>query len=158
MRLQTEYRPCPAARRGAQRSTERSPEGGRFRHASRHREEYRMTVERISRRGILKAGAGLAGALALPTIVPGRGMAAGGTQTVNMQLGWIPTGQQLGEVVAKRLGYFEAEKINLAIQPGGPSIDGIAIVASGRYELGQYSSSPSLMLAASQGIPVTCFA
>jgi NitT/TauT family transport system substrate-binding protein len=117
-----------------------------------------MSITRISRRGVLKAGAGLAGALALPTIVTSRGMAAGGTQTVNMQLGWIPTGQQLGEVVAKRLGYFEEEKINFAIQPGGPSIDGIAIVASGRYELGQYSSSPSLMLAASQGIPVTCFA
>jgi NitT/TauT family transport system substrate-binding protein len=115
-------------------------------------------MTRVSRRGVLKAGAGLAGALALPTIVSTRGQAAAGTATVNMQLGWLPSGQQLGEVVAKRLGYFEAEKIDFAIQPGGPSIDGIAIVASGRYELGQYSSSPSLMLAASQGIPVTSFA
>ena len=75
-----------------------------------------------------------------------------------MQLGWITGGNQLGEVVAKRLGYFEQEKINFAIQAGGPNIDGVAIVASGRYEIGQVSSSPSLMLAASQGIPVTCFA
>jgi len=44
------------------------------------------------------------------------------------------------------------------IQPGGPSIDGVAIVASGRFEIGQVSSSPSLMLAASQKIPVKCFA
>jgi NitT/TauT family transport system substrate-binding protein len=117
-----------------------------------------MSIERISRRGVLKAGAGLAGALALPTIVTSRGMAAGGTQAVNMQLGWITGGNQIGEVAAKRLGYFEEEKINFAIQPGGPSIDGVAIVASGRYEVGQVSSSPSLMLASSQGIPVTCFA
>jgi NitT/TauT family transport system substrate-binding protein len=75
-----------------------------------------------------------------------------------MQLGWIVGGNQIGEVVAKRLGYFEEEKIDFAIQPGGPSIDGVAIVASGRYEVGQVSSSPSLMLAASQAIPVTCFA
>jgi len=79
-----------------------------------------MSIARISRRNILKAGAGLAGALALPTIVTSRGMAAGGTQPLNMQLGWITGGNQIGEVAAKRLGYFEEEKIDFAIQPGGP--------------------------------------
>jgi NitT/TauT family transport system substrate-binding protein len=34
----------------------------------------------------------------------------------------------------------------------------VAIVASGRAAVGQLSSSPSLMLAASQDIPITCFA
>src|SRR4029453_6238055 len=77
---------------------------------------------------------------------------------VNMQLGWLANDNQLGEIVAKRLGYFDEEKIDFAIQPGGPSIDGVAIVASGRFEIGQVSSSPSLLLAASQGIPVKCFA
>jgi NitT/TauT family transport system substrate-binding protein len=76
---------------------------------------------------------------------------------VNMQLGWILGGNQIGEVCAKQLGYYDAEGIELAIQPGGPNIDGVAIVASGRYEVGQVSSSPSLMLAASQDIPVVCF-
>jgi NitT/TauT family transport system substrate-binding protein len=76
---------------------------------------------------------------------------------VNMQLGWILGGNQIGEVCAKQLGYYDAEGIGLAIQPGGPNIDGVAVVASGRYEVGQVSSSPSLMLAASQDIPVVCF-
>jgi NitT/TauT family transport system substrate-binding protein len=76
---------------------------------------------------------------------------------VNMQLGWILGGNQIGEVCAKQLGYYDAEGIELAIQPGGPNIDGVAVVASGRYEVGQVSSSPSLMLAASQDIPITCF-
>jgi NitT/TauT family transport system substrate-binding protein len=76
---------------------------------------------------------------------------------VNMQLGWILGGNQIGEVCAKQLGYYDAEGIELAIQPGGPNIDGVAVVASGRYEVGQVSSSPSLMLAASQDIPVVCF-
>ncbi len=80
------------------------------------------------------------------------------TTTVNMQIGWLASGNQIGEVCAKRLGYYEEEKLNLMIQPGGPSIDGVAIVASGRFEIGQVSSSPSLMLAASQKIPVKCFA
>jgi NitT/TauT family transport system substrate-binding protein len=117
-----------------------------------------MAIPLQTRREILKNSLLALAGVALPTLIPSRGCAAAGTQKVNMQLGWIVGGNQLGEVVAKRLGYFEEEKIEFAIQPGGPSIDGVAIVASGRYEIGQVSSSPSLMLAASQGIPVTCFA
>ena len=48
-----------------------------------------------------------------------------------MQLGWVPGGGQVGEVVAKRLGFYEREGIDLKIEPGGPNIDGVAIVASG---------------------------
>ena len=81
------------------------------------------------------------------------------TKTVlNLQLGWLSSGNQLGEVCAKALGYYEAEGIDFKLQPGGPNIDGIAVVAAGRYDAGQVSSSPSLMLAASQDIPVKCFA
>jgi NitT/TauT family transport system substrate-binding protein len=117
-----------------------------------------MAIPVQTRRKILKGAALAAAGLALPTLIGSRSAVAAGTQKVNMQLGWIVGGNQIGEVVAKRLGYFEEEKIDFAIQPGGPSIDGVAIVASGRYEVGQVSSSPSLMLAASQSIPVTCFA
>jgi NitT/TauT family transport system substrate-binding protein len=114
-----------------------------------------MNMPHLTRRGLLAGAASLA-AGGSPIVTVARG--AGALDTVNMQLGWITGGNQIGEVVAKRLGYFTDEKINFAIQPGGPNIDGVAIVASGRYELGQVSSSPSLMLAASQGVPVTCFA
>jgi NitT/TauT family transport system substrate-binding protein len=105
-----------------------------------------------TRRGLLMSGAAAAASAALSS----RARAA--SHPVNMQLGWITGGNQIGEVAAKRLGYFAEEKIDFAIQPGGPNIDGVAIVASGRYEVGQVSSSPSLMLAASQGLPVICFA
>src|SRR4051812_46131224 len=108
----------------------------------------------IGRRRLLQGGAAAAAMVAagLP-----RGVhAQAKTQTVNLQLGWLAGNNQAGEVAAKHMGYFEEEKINLAIQPGGPSIDGVAIVASGRFEIGQVSSSPSLMLAASQKIPVKC--
>lgn len=83
---------------------------------------------------------------------------ADGRQRINLQLGWIPGGNQIGEVAAKRLGYYDKEGIDFAIQPGGPNIDGVAIVASGRMETGQVSSSPSIMLAVSQGLPIKCFA
>ncbi len=86
------------------------------------------------------------------------GARAAGKTKINMQLGWLIGGNQLGEIVAKQQGYFEKEDIDFQIQPGGPSIDGVAVVASGRFELGQVSSSPSLMLAVSQGLPIKCFA
>ena len=95
---------------------------------------------------------------AAANLLPSGGFAQAKTQTINLQLGWLASNNNIGEVVAKQLGYFEEEKLNVVIQPGGPSIDGVAIVASGRYEIGQVSSSPSLMLAASQKIPVKCFA
>jgi NitT/TauT family transport system substrate-binding protein len=77
---------------------------------------------------------------------------------INMQLGWLLSGNQIGEVCAKQLGYYEQEGLEMRFQAGGPNIDGVAVVAAGRYEVGQVSSSPSLMLAASQDIPVICFA
>jgi NitT/TauT family transport system substrate-binding protein len=80
-----------------------------------------------------------------------------GVPILDMQLGWLAGGNQLGEVVASRLGFFEEEDLHLEIHPGGPHIDGVGIVASGRYSLGQVASSPSLMLAVSQGIPIRAF-
>jgi NitT/TauT family transport system substrate-binding protein len=110
----------------------------------------------MRRRTLLTGAAATAAAAA--NLLPSGGFAQAKTQTVNMQLGWLAGGNNVGEVVAKHMGYFEEEKLNVVIQPGGPSIDGVAIVASGRCDVGQVSSSPSLMLAASQKIPVKCFA
>lgn len=106
----------------------------------------------IGRRGLLAATAAGAGALV--------GVEAGaqGRAVINLQLGWLSSGNQIGEVCAKQLGYYEQEGLELRIQAGGPAIDGVAIVASGRFEIGQVSSSPSLMLAASQDLPIRCFA
>ena len=109
------------------------------------------------RRQLLKTSL-LAGGLAATGGVISVDAFAADKATVNLQLGWLVGGNQIGEVAAKRLGYYDQENVNLAIQPGGPNIDGVAIVASGRHEAGQVSSSPSIMLAASQGIPVKCFA
>src|SRR6516162_8405846 len=77
---------------------------------------------------------------------------------VTFQLGWIMSNGQIGEIVARSLGYFEAEGLNLKITPGGPNVDGVAIVAAGSAQVGNLSSSPSLMLARAGGIPVRCIA
>jgi NitT/TauT family transport system substrate-binding protein len=107
----------------------------------------------LTRRRLLAAG-GLASTGAFLSI-PAHSQ---GKARISMQLGWIAGGNQIGEVVAKRLGYYDTEGIDFSIQPGGPSIDGVAIVASGRNEVGQVSSSPSNMLAVSQDLPIQVFA
>jgi NitT/TauT family transport system substrate-binding protein len=112
-----------------------------------NRARRRVVTSSLSAAGLMAGGALLS-----------IGARAAGKNKINMQLGWLIGGNQLGEVVASKLGYFEKEDIDFQIQPGGPSIDGVAVVASGRFELGQVSSSPSLMLAVSQGLPIKCFA
>ena len=115
-----------------------------------------LSSRQLRRRSLLKGGA--ATGFAAAALLPSGGFAQGKTQTINLQLGWLAGNNQIGEVSAKNLGYFEEEKLNVVIQPGGPSIDGVAIVASGRHEIGQVSSSPSLMLAVSQGLQIKCYA
>ena len=83
---------------------------------------------------------------------------AAGTTRLRLQLGWLGGVNQAGEVVAQRMGFYEQEGLQVTLQPGGPHVDGVAVVASGYTPLGQVSSSPSVMLAVSQGLPIRCFA
>jgi NitT/TauT family transport system substrate-binding protein len=110
----------------------------------------------LGRRDLLKAG--LAGAAASVGSFISVGSRAEGLAKVNFQIAWVHGGNQIGEVCAKRMGFYEQEGIELNIVASGPNIDGMPLVAAGRYEIGQLSSSPSLMVAASQNVPVKCFA
>jgi NitT/TauT family transport system substrate-binding protein len=109
-----------------------------------------MASLQVSRRSLLAAGTA--------ALINVRNARAADLQTIEMQLGWIGGGNQLGEVVAQHLGYYAEEHLELKIVPGGPNNDGVASVASGRSAVGQVSSSPSLMLAVSQDLPIRCFA
>ncbi len=111
----------------------------------------------FNRRSVIKGALAAAGAAGIGPVLSFESRSEG-RSVLNMQLGWLLSGNQLGEVCAKALGYYEAEGIDLKFQPGGPNIDGVAVVAAGRFEIGQVSSSPSLMLAVSQDIPIKCFA
>ncbi|MES1264202.1 MAG: ABC transporter substrate-binding protein [Variovorax sp.] len=111
----------------------------------------------VQRRRLLHGALASGGLAAAGGLVSIEALAAD-KANINLQLGWLVGGNQIGEVCAKRLGYYEQEGLNVSIQPGGPNVDGVAVVASGRFETGQVSSSPSIMLAASQGLPIKCFA
>ena len=116
-----------------------------------------MRMSAVSRRQALKAGSAI-GVVALSgglITVTGR---AADMAKVDMQLGWLAGNGQLGEVAAKREGFYADEGIEFSITPGGPNVDGVASVAAGRSQVGNLSSSPSLMLARSAGIPVKAIA
>lgn len=79
-------------------------------------------------------------------------------QKVTVQLSWLVSGENAGEQEAIDQGYFAQEGLDVTLLPGGPTTNGISQVASGTADIGIDSSSPSLMLAVSQGIPVQAFA
>lgn len=114
----------------------------------------------LSRRQALTGLTALGGAAALGANASfiSVAKAASHMTKVNMQLGWLASNGILGEVVAKHKGFFAEEGVELEVTPGGPGVDGVASVAAGRAHVGQLSSSPSLMLARSAGIPVKAFA
>ncbi len=111
----------------------------------------------LDRRDLLKRGTAFAATAAATTFIGVEALAAGKAK-VAMQLGWLASNGILGEVVAKREGFYKDEGIELEVTPGGPGVDGVASVAAGRASAGQLSSSPSLMLARAAGIPVKAFA
>lgn len=123
-----------------------------------------MTYQDLSRRSFLnRAGLVVGASVAAPMLLAGCGETAGskggskgGATDVAYQLGWLLDHGQLGEAVAIEKGYFADNGLNVTIRPGGPSIDGLSLVASGQSKIGQISSSPSIMLARSQDIPVKC--
>jgi len=115
-------------------------------------------TSQFNRRDILKSFGIISGAAATGTILSFGSANAAGLHEVNMQLGWLASNGVLGEVAADKLGYYKDAGLSLNIAPGGPNIDGVASVASGRANLGSISSSPSLMLARAAGIPIKCIA
>ena len=77
---------------------------------------------------------------------------------VTVQLSWLVSGENAGEQEAIDQGYFAQECLDVTLVPGGPNTNDISQVASGAADIGITSSSPALMLAVSQGIPVQAFA
>ncbi|MCE9662824.1 ABC transporter substrate-binding protein [Halomonas sp. M5N1S17] len=114
----------------------------------------------VSRRSFLAGMTGAAAAAVMPmgAMLNPRYSKASGHTVMNMQLGWIVTNGQLGEVVASELGYYAEENLSLEITAGGPNVDGIANVYAERAQLGQVSSSPSIMMARAAGLPIKCIA
>ena len=112
----------------------------------------------MNRRELFGYAAALGGLTATHSLIGVGPSSAADKTTVRMQLGWLASNGILGEVVAKAKGFYADKGIELEITPGGPNVDGVGGVAAGQSTLGQISSSPSIMLARSAGIPIKAFA
>lgn len=111
-----------------------------------------------NRRTLLKTAASIGALGAMPSLISVPRASAAGMAEINMQLGWLASNGILGEVVADAKGFYKDLDVDWNVTPGGPGVDGVASVAAGRAQVGQLSSSPSLMLARSAGIPIKAFA
>jgi NitT/TauT family transport system substrate-binding protein len=63
-----------------------------------------------------------------------------------------------GDFVSVAKGYFKDAGLDVRMQPGGPNIDPVQIVAGGGVPMGNVSSVAVLVTARSQGLPVKAFA
>lgn len=111
-----------------------------------------------NRRHFLRDAAALGGFAATHSLIGVSAASAQSATKVTMQLGWLASNGIIGEVVAMKQGFYAEEGVELEIIPGGPNVDGVGGVAAGRSTVGQTSSSPSVMLARSAGIPIKAFA
>jgi NitT/TauT family transport system substrate-binding protein len=112
----------------------------------------------VSRRGLLAGGAvlgiGAAGGRLLGLATAAQAQAMTG---VSEQLGWLVNAQMAGDFVAIGKGYFKEADIDVKIQPGGPNIDPITVVAGGGVPFGNVSSVAVLVNARSHDVPVKAF-
>ena len=96
--------------------------------------------------------AGLVAGAALLLLWPVDG-AAQSTDTVRLQLKWLAQAQFAGYYAARAMGFYEAEKLDVSIRPGGPDLASEKVVADGGAEFG-IDWLPSLLAARDQGMPL----
>ena len=74
----------------------------------------KLSRSNARRRTLLKAAAGVGGFGLVGSVLSLDALAQGAQKTtVNLQLGWIPGNNQIGEVVAKQLGYYAQEGLDV---------------------------------------------
>lgn len=78
-------------------------------------------------------------------------------ESVKLRLAWVPDMAEVGVFVAKEMGYFEREKLDVTIEPGGFGLDPIKLVATGSSDYG-VGGAGNLLLARAQGVPVVAVA
>lgn len=76
---------------------------------------------------------------------------------VSLRLKWLIQAHSAGEFVAKERGIFKKYGIDLTINPGGPDLDSIKLVAAGSDDFG-VTGGDQLILARQKGIPVVAIA
>jgi NitT/TauT family transport system substrate-binding protein len=113
----------------------------------------------MGRRELLRRGGAAALALGTGAALSGRASRAEaqGTTAMSMQFAWFLNSQAAGELVSIAKGYYREAGIDLKMQPGGPALDPIQVVAGGGTTFGDVASIGVLLNARSHGLPVKAF-
>lgn len=101
--------------------------------------------------------AAVALALAAPLLAAatlGGAQDARAAEKASLRLKWLPQAQFAGFYVAKAKGFYEAEGIDLTINPGGPNLNAEALVASGADTFGLTGGVESHLAAVDKGMPL----
>ncbi len=123
------------------------------------RDQVTLVAGGLSRRDFLKVTGALGLTLAggeLSSLV--RPAHAQTLVAMSQQIGWFLNSQMAGDVVAVEKGYFREAGIDLRIQPGGPAIDPVQVVAGGGTTFGNAASIGILLNARAQGLPIKAWA
>lgn len=70
-----------------------------------------------------------------------------------LQLKWLPSAQFAGYYVAEEMGYYEAEGLDVTIQPGGPEIAPTQVLARGAADV-IVEWMPAALAAREKGLPL----
>lgn len=99
-------------------------------------------------------------ALALGTLAAAAAIAAAGAtpatalETVSVRLKWVAQAQFAGVYVAKAKGFYEAEGLDVTINPGGPNLNAESLVASGSDSFAVGGGIESLMASRDKKLPI----
>lgn len=74
----------------------------------------------------------------------------------SLRLKWLAQAQFAGFYVAVAKGYYKAEGIDLAINPGGPNLLTENLVATGADTFGLSGGTDSVFAARDKGLPIVC--
>ncbi|MEN0644688.1 ABC transporter substrate-binding protein [Alkalicoccobacillus gibsonii] len=80
-----------------------------------------------------------------------------GPEEVKLVLNWFPKAQHGGVYAGLEEGLFEDHQINLTVEPGGPQVSPIQIVAAGDADFG-LAHADQLVIARNQGIELVAVA
>ncbi|MEL6167385.1 MAG: ABC transporter substrate-binding protein [Pseudomonadota bacterium] len=94
----------------------------------------------------------IAGACALG-LSAGSAVADGHLESLTMQLKWVTQAQFAGYFVAKDKGFYEAEGLDVTIQPGGPDIAPEQVIAGGGADV-ITTWLPAALAARERGVPL----
>ncbi|OMF27184.1 myristoyl transferase [Paenibacillus sp. FSL H8-0548] len=83
----------------------------------------------------------------------GSDAADAGNTSVKLLEGWFSKGEDGGYFAALQQDYYKESGIDMTIQPGGPEVSAMQLVASGKADFG-ISYADEILKAREQGIPV----